>query len=33
MAGMHMVRAGRVYDQRMRSERARMLVDRIWPRV
>lgn len=32
MAGVHKVKAGRVYGERVHGEGSRVLVDRIWPR-
>lgn len=32
MARRHRVKAGRVYDARVRGDGARVLVDRLWPR-
>ncbi len=32
MAGSHEVKVGRVYEERVRGDGARVLVDRIWPR-
>lgn len=32
MVGKHEVKVGRVYDEKLRGNGARVLVDRIWPR-
>ncbi|MDI1290565.1 MAG: DUF488 family protein, partial [bacterium] len=32
MASAHTVKVGRVYDERVRGDGSRVLVDRIWPR-